>query len=211
VLEQRRRQPGELVAGGLVAKLVEGELDVDRVPVDDRVGDEVQAVRLGRLALERVQEDGAVVAVEGTARARTSSSATSSSSSSPTSRSNSATFSLAAVAVCALRSRSSRSAWPCASPTAWSARSRISSRRRTAWSWQKHSSAGSAAWSGGRRAPRWSSAGECRELAAAVRGDRLKSRSGVAKFAQGRRASLASRRSAPDSRTGPRGPATRAG
>ncbi len=65
MLEERRGESGELVAGGLVAEFVECPLDVDRVPVDDRVGDEVQAVRLRGLALERVQADGAVVAVEG--------------------------------------------------------------------------------------------------------------------------------------------------
>ena len=65
MLEDRRREPRELVAGGLVAELVERVLDVGRVPVDDRVGDKVQAVRLRGLALERVQSDGAVVAVEG--------------------------------------------------------------------------------------------------------------------------------------------------
>ena len=54
VLEDRGRKPGELVGGGLAWELVEGELGVDRVPVDDRVGDQVQAVRLGGLALERV-------------------------------------------------------------------------------------------------------------------------------------------------------------
>ena len=65
MLEDRWGEPGEFAAGGLVAEFVEGVLDVDGVPVDDRVGDEVQAVRLGGLALERVQADGAVVAVEG--------------------------------------------------------------------------------------------------------------------------------------------------
>ena len=62
--KQRWREAGALVAGGLGRELVEGVLGVDRVPVDDRVGDKVQAVRLGGLALEGVQPDGAVVAVE---------------------------------------------------------------------------------------------------------------------------------------------------
>jgi hypothetical protein len=63
VLKQRWREAGALVAGGLGREGVEGVLGVDRVPVDDRVGDEVQAVRLGGLALEGVQADGAVGAV----------------------------------------------------------------------------------------------------------------------------------------------------
>ncbi len=62
--KQRWREAGALVAGGLGRELVEGVLGVDRVPVDDRVGDKAQAVRLGGLALEGVQPDGAVVAVE---------------------------------------------------------------------------------------------------------------------------------------------------
>jgi hypothetical protein len=41
VLEQRRREPGELVVGGRAWELLEGKLGVDRVPVDDGVGDEV--------------------------------------------------------------------------------------------------------------------------------------------------------------------------
>jgi len=64
VLKQRWREAGALVAVGLGRKRVEGVLGIDRVPVDDRVGDEVQAVRLGGLALEGVQPQGAVVAVE---------------------------------------------------------------------------------------------------------------------------------------------------
>jgi len=61
MLGQCRRQPRELNGVGLTFELVEGALDVDRVPIDDRVGDEVQAVRLGGLALERMQTDGAVM------------------------------------------------------------------------------------------------------------------------------------------------------
>jgi hypothetical protein len=41
VLEQGRCEPSELVAGEIVWEVVEGVLGVDRVPVDDRVGDEV--------------------------------------------------------------------------------------------------------------------------------------------------------------------------
>jgi hypothetical protein len=41
VLEERRGEPGELVVVRVVAEFVECALYVDRVPVDDRVGDEV--------------------------------------------------------------------------------------------------------------------------------------------------------------------------
>jgi len=59
VLEERGRQACALV-GGRGREGFEGALGVDGVPVDDRVGDEVQAVRLGGLALEGVQADRAV-------------------------------------------------------------------------------------------------------------------------------------------------------
>ena len=45
-------------------EVVERELGVDRVPVDDRVGNDVQAVRLDRLALEGVQAHRDLVAME---------------------------------------------------------------------------------------------------------------------------------------------------